>query len=74
VLHRAHQTAEAADRPQEARAILHVAELFADDLARRDPQFDRVRFIQAATRDPASPTNDTRHAPPRPVTTHKRKA
>jgi hypothetical protein len=53
VLRRAHQTADAVHEPNQARAILHVAELFAEDLAKTDPQFDRLRFIQAATRDPA---------------------
>jgi hypothetical protein len=51
VLRRAHQTAEVGHRPDEARAILHVAELFAEDLAKTDPQFDRLRFIQVITRD-----------------------
>jgi hypothetical protein len=53
VLHRAHQTAEAVHGPDEARAILHVAELFADELAKTDPHFNRLHFIQAITRDPA---------------------
>lgn len=50
VLRRAHQTAEARNEPDEERAVLHVAEFFADDLAARDPHFDRVGFITAATR------------------------
>lgn len=49
VLRRAHRMAEALSAPNEARAILHVAQSFADDLAIVDPQFDRLRFIQAAT-------------------------
>ena len=49
VLVQAHRTAEAQDAPNEARAILHVANSFADQLAQTDPQFDRVRFIEAAT-------------------------
>jgi hypothetical protein len=53
VLRRAHQSAEAGHGPDEARAILHVAQLFADDLAEKDPHFDRVGFIHAATRDAA---------------------
>ena len=53
VLRRAHQTAEAFDEPGEARAILHVAELFADELAESEPRFDAAQFIAAITRDPA---------------------
>ncbi len=53
VLGRAHQAAEALHEPDEARAILHVAQLFAEDLARTDLRFDRVQFIEAITRDPA---------------------
>jgi hypothetical protein len=52
VLGRAHQAAEALHEPDEARAILHVAQLFAEDLARTDLRFDRVQFIEAITRDP----------------------
>jgi hypothetical protein len=52
VLRPAHQLAEA-NEPDEARAILHVAQLFAEDLARADPQFDRLQFIRAITGDPA---------------------
>jgi hypothetical protein len=51
VLRRAHQTAEAVHDPDQARAILDVAQLFADDLTRTDPHFDRLRFIEAATQD-----------------------
>ena len=53
VLGRAHQTAEAFDEPNEARAILHVAQLFAEELAKIDPQFDGLHFIEAITREPA---------------------
>jgi hypothetical protein len=53
LLHRAHLTAEAAQGPDEARAILHVAQLFAEDLARADPHFDRVELIEAITGEPA---------------------
>ena len=53
VLGRAHQTAEAFDEPDEARAILHVAQLFAEELAKIDPQFDGLHFIEAITRDPS---------------------
>jgi hypothetical protein len=49
VLGRAHRTAERFDAPDEARAILHVAHSFADELAGADPEFDRPRFIQKAT-------------------------
>jgi hypothetical protein len=53
VLHRAHQTAEAHDAPDEARAILYLAQSFADELATLDPRFDRVQFIKDATEDPS---------------------
>ena len=49
VLGRAHGMAERVNAPDEARAILHVAHSFADELARVDPQFDRPRFIHKAT-------------------------
>ena len=49
VLGRAHQAAEALDAPDEARAILHVAHSFADELAVMNPRFDRMGFIHAAT-------------------------
>jgi hypothetical protein len=53
VLGRAHQTAEALDEPNEARAILEVVHSFADQLAAMNPHFDRMRFIHAATTDPS---------------------
>ena len=53
VLSRAHRTMEALDAPSEARAILHVAHSFADELAASDPRFDRVRFIREVTEDPS---------------------
>ncbi len=53
VLGRAHQAAEARHEPDEARAILHVAQLFAEDLAKTDLRFDRAQFIGAITREPA---------------------
>jgi hypothetical protein len=53
VLGRAHRTAEAVGAVDEARAILHVAQLFAEELAKTDPQFDRLQFVEAATQDPA---------------------
>jgi len=49
VLCRAHRTAEVQDSPNEERAILHVAQSFADELAQTDTEFDRVRFIEAST-------------------------
>jgi hypothetical protein len=49
VLRRAHQTAEARNAPSEARAILGVAQLFADELTGSHPGFDRVGFVEAAT-------------------------
>ena len=39
VLCRAHGTMEAVGAPSEARAILHVAHSFADELATLDPRF-----------------------------------
>jgi len=53
VLGRAHRTAEELSSPDEARAILHVAHSFADELASADPQFDRLRFIKTATDTPS---------------------
>jgi hypothetical protein len=53
VLGRAHQAAEALDAPDEARAILHVAQSFADELDAMNPRFDRMRFIHAATAESA---------------------
>jgi hypothetical protein len=49
VLGRAHRTAESLDEPNEARAILHLAQSFADELAAADPRFDRLGFIRDAT-------------------------
>ena len=45
-LQRAHRQAEAANAPSEARAVLHVAQRFADELEAADPGFDRVRFMK----------------------------
>ena len=53
VLGRAHQTAEALDTPDEARAILNIAHSFADELAALDPGFDRLQFIKDVTEDPS---------------------
>jgi len=49
----AHRTLEAQGAPDEAPAILHVAEAFADELAALDPRFDRLRFIKDVTEDPS---------------------
>src|SRR3954467_13012042 len=51
VLQRAHRTARAVHAHDEARAILGVAQLFAEDLARTDPDFDRPRFGAAVMED-----------------------
>lgn len=49
VLHRAHGTTGALNSPDEARAVLHVAHSFADELATLDPRFDRLQFIRDVT-------------------------
>lgn len=49
VLRRAHQAAERFNGPDEARAIFHVAVSFAEELSTTSPEFDRSRFIKAAT-------------------------
>jgi hypothetical protein len=46
VLHQAHRSSETVNAPNEARAILHVTESFADELAIVNPRFDRLRFIK----------------------------
>jgi hypothetical protein len=51
VLHRSHQAALAVGAPDEARAILDVAQSFADELARAQAGFDRVAFVAAVTED-----------------------
>jgi hypothetical protein len=53
VLRRAHQTAEARNAPNEARAILGVAQLFADELNDSHAGFDRLGFVTAATEGPS---------------------
>jgi hypothetical protein len=53
VLRRAHENAEARNAPSEARAILGVAHLFADELTASHPGFDRLGFVSAATEGPA---------------------
>ena len=51
VLGRGHRKAIAANEPGEARAILHVAHEFADELAGARADFDRGRFIREITED-----------------------
>jgi hypothetical protein len=53
VLRRAHENAEARNAPNEARAILEVAHLFADEWTASDPEFDRLSFVAAATEGPS---------------------
>jgi hypothetical protein len=53
VLGRAHRTMEALNAPNEARAILHIAYSFADELPTLDPRFDRLQFIKDVTEDPS---------------------
>jgi hypothetical protein len=53
VLRRAHESAEARNAPNEARAILGVAHLFADELTASHPGFDRLGFVAAATEGPS---------------------
>jgi hypothetical protein len=53
VLQRAHCTAEDLNAPDAARTVLYIAHAFADELASADPNFDRLRFVQAATEDPS---------------------
>jgi hypothetical protein len=52
VLGQAHQAAYAHAAPDEARVILRLAHLFADELAKTNAQFDRLRFIEAAIEVP----------------------
>jgi hypothetical protein len=53
VLGRAHGEMEARNAPDEARAVLHLAHAFADELSTLDPRFDRMQFIENATEDPS---------------------
>ena len=53
VLRRAHDDAEARNAPSEARAILDVAQMFADELIAGDPAFDRFSYVVAATEGPS---------------------
>jgi hypothetical protein len=54
VLGRAHHAACVREAPEEARVILVLAHLFADELAKSDLPFDRVQFIEAALDEPAT--------------------
>jgi hypothetical protein len=49
VLRRAHENAEAREAANEARTILGVAHMFADELTASQPGFDRLGFVEAAT-------------------------
>jgi hypothetical protein len=51
VLRRAHQAIEPVRSPGEHRGVWRVAHLFADELERTDPAFDRVRFMKAVAQD-----------------------
>jgi molybdopterin converting factor small subunit len=51
VLRRAHRAALAVGEPAEARAILDVAQLFADELATAVSDFDRMAFLAAVIDD-----------------------
>ena len=51
VLGRGHRTAMAANELGEARAILHMAHAFANELAAARSDFDRGRFIREITED-----------------------
>ena len=53
VLRQAHHSAELRNAPSEARALLDVAHLFADELIAGDPGFDRLGFVSAATEGPS---------------------
>ncbi len=53
VLRRAYQTAYARHASSESRAILGVAQLFADELTNSHPGFDRLGFVMAATKRPS---------------------
>jgi hypothetical protein len=44
---------EALNAPNEARAILHIAHSFDDELTTWDPRFDRLQFIKDVTEDPS---------------------
>jgi hypothetical protein len=54
VLRRAHHAALAVGEPDQARAILTVAQSFADELARADARLDRLAFVAAVVREDVS--------------------
>jgi hypothetical protein len=54
VLRRAHLAGLAVGEPGEARAILTVAQSFADELARADARLDRLAFVAAVVREDVS--------------------
>jgi hypothetical protein len=60
VLRQARLAAKAHQDPDAARAILHVAHAFADELAAADSTFDRLRFIVAATETGVAVVGDGR--------------
>ena len=49
VLERAHTTAMTGNNTDEARAIFHLAMSFAEEFETGTPEFDRLRFLDAAT-------------------------
>jgi hypothetical protein len=49
VLRRAHQS-EPGRSPNEHRTIFHVAHMFADELERTDPTFNRTQFIETVAK------------------------
>ena len=49
VLERAHTAAMTGNNTDEARAIFHVAMSFAEEFETGTPDFDRFRFLDAAT-------------------------
>lgn len=53
VLRRAHRGSETNNDPNEARAILNVAQCFADELSLANPEFDRLRFMKLVMEDPS---------------------
>ena len=54
VLQQAHHTAEDQGEPGEARAVLGVAQMFADEMTAAEPGFDRLGFVTAATDEETS--------------------
>ena len=54
VLQEAHHTAEDQGEPGEARAVLGVARMFADEMTAVDPGFGRLGFVTAATEEETS--------------------